>query len=105
MTSTTSTIGNLFLFASLGAGTTIALFPYEYDYNAFPKEKGSYAVNTNISDWSKNIFSPSTQYAFVDEDVEKINTIINFTKIMIENTKDMDAEFVDIVNDHFWDLV
>ena len=37
--------------------------------------------------------------------MEKLQTIIDFSKKVLQNTKDIDSEFVDIVNDNFWELI
>ena len=43
------------------------------------------------------------------EDIQKnenyYEIIINFSKYLVEKSKNIDSEFVDIVNDHFWDLI
>jgi hypothetical protein len=36
---------------------------------------------------------------------ENIQTVIDFLKTVVQNTKDIDVEFVDIVNDNFWELM
>jgi len=38
-------------------------------------------------------------------DDEKKKTMISFTNDLLKNSKDIDSEFVDIVNDNFWDLI
>jgi len=35
----------------------------------------------------------------------KSEIILNVTKNIIENSSEIDSEFVDIVNEHFWELV
>jgi Tat protein secretion system quality control protein TatD with DNase activity len=40
-----------------------------------------------------------------DEDVIKMNTLISITMNLLENLTDIESEFVDIVNDNFWDLI
>ena len=60
----------------------------------------------DIANWKDNAFNQSYDYSFHNEDVEKINTMISFTQNLLENSKDIDGdEFVDIVNDNFWDLI
>jgi hypothetical protein len=39
------------------------------------------------------------------EDVIKMNTLISTTMNLLENSTDIESEFVDIVNDNFWDLI
>jgi hypothetical protein len=36
---------------------------------------------------------------------EDIEILIDFVKFLIDNSKDIDPEFVDIVNNNFWDLI
>ena len=35
----------------------------------------------------------------------KESTIVEFSKKLIDNSLDIDSEFVDIVNENFWDLI
>jgi hypothetical protein len=35
----------------------------------------------------------------------KMNTLISITMNLLENSTDIESEFVDIVNDNFWDLI
>jgi len=36
---------------------------------------------------------------------EDIQIITDFVEILIDNSKDIDPEFVNIVNDNFWNLI
>lgn len=42
---------------------------------------------------------------FLNEDKEKLQTIIDFSNKVLQNTKNIDSEFVKIVNDNFWELI
>lgn len=59
----------------------------------------------NIADWKDFAFNQSVDYQLQDESMEKLQTIIDFSKKVLQNTKDIDSEFVDIVNDNFWELI
>lgn len=36
---------------------------------------------------------------------EKLDTVLDFAQKLISDSKNIDAEFVEIVNEHFWDLI
>jgi hypothetical protein len=77
-----------------------------YDtYNLIPKMKHDYSFHFNIADWKDFAFNQSASYQLQDESMEKIQTIIYFFKKVFQNTKDIDSEFVEIVNDNFWELI
>lgn len=40
-----------------------------------------------------------------DEDAIKMNALISITMNLLENSTNIESEFVDIVNDNFWDLI
>lgn len=106
-TTSASSIGNLLLFASLSASSNVSYLPFclEYNINSNSNVKGDYVMPTDIQNWGRNAFNPSTVYSFVSNDDDRIQTIINFSRSLLENTKDIDSEFVDIVNEKFWDLI
>jgi uncharacterized protein YdgA (DUF945 family) len=58
----------------------------------------------DIADW-KDIALRQSDYQFQDESIKKLQIIIDFSKKVIQNTKDIDSEFVDIVNKNFWELI
>lgn len=39
------------------------------------------------------------------KDIERIETILDFSRTLMENSKDIDSEIVELVNDHFWELI
>lgn len=38
-------------------------------------------------------------------EIEKIETIIDFSRTLLENSKDIESEIAELVNEHFWDLI
>lgn len=66
--------------------------------------KSEYSEDISSS-WRDEAFNMSDIYNFHNEDNEKINTIVSFTQNLLENSQDIESEFVDIVNDNFWDLI
>ncbi len=60
------------------------------------------SVNGRFSSIS---YKQAVDYQLQDESMEKLQTIIDFSKKVLQNTKDIDSEFVDIVNDNFWELI
>jgi len=78
-----------------------------YDKSLEPLEESKYGPDLYpkyYEDWNHNAFK-SDNYNFNYEDSEKINTIITFAKNLLENSKNIESDFVDIVNDNFWDLI
>ena len=65
----------------------------------------SAAVINFIYIWKDGAFSFSSGYKIIDEDSERLQIIINFSKRLIEKSVNIDSEFVDIVNDNFWNLI
>lgn len=103
MTTTNSTF--LLLFASVAASSTVT--PLLYDANPIyhPTEAGNYNVNREITEWDNmNIYGLS-QIDLTYAQEAKVDTIIEFAQKLINDSKDIDSEFVEIVNEHFWDLI
>ncbi|MGI6444100.1 MAG: hypothetical protein ACOX2I_00010 [Candidatus Ozemobacteraceae bacterium] len=68
------------------------------------KMNHNYSFHRNIADWKDNAFDQPLDYQLQNENEEKLQTIIDFSKKVLQNTKDIDSEFVNIVNDNFWEL-
>ncbi len=103
LTNSNTSLSNLIIIATLSS--SVVSLSLETDSSLIPQQEVAFENNVNIADWKDNAFNPSFDYSFHDEDVEKINTMISFTKNLLKNTKDIESEFVDIVNDNFWDLI
>jgi hypothetical protein len=65
----------------------------------------NFSYQNNIADWKDYAFNQSVDYQLQDESMEKLQTIIDFSKKVLQNTKDIDNEFVNIVNENFWELI
>lgn len=105
MTSTDIPMTRLLLFSALSA--SVISLPYEYSEVLIPEANPDFEYNLSSvdSDWRDNAFNRSTEYMLQDEKSDKIDAILGFSKKVIENSKDMDGEYVDIVNENFWDLI
>ncbi len=103
LTNTNISLSNFLIFATLSS--SVVCFSYETENYLTPQHEATYEHHVNIADWKDNAFNPSIDYSFHNEDAEKINTMISFTKNLLENSKDIESEFVDIVNENFWDLI
>lgn len=103
LTNSNTSLSNLFILASLSS--SVVSLSHETESYLTPLHVASFEHHANIADWKDNAFNPSFDYSFHNEDVEKIHTMISFTKNLLENSKDIESEFVDIVNDNFWDLI
>ncbi len=103
LTSTNTSLSNLVVLATLSSSVVSLNYDSEYYIASIPE--ANFEHHIDIADWKDKAFNESYDYSFHNEDVEKLNTMISFTKNLLENSKDIESEFVDIVNDHFWDLI
>lgn len=102
LTNTNTSLSNLVILASLSSSVLILSHETE---NLTPQNEAKFENHVTIADWKDNAFNQAYDYSFHNEDVEKLNTMISFTQNLLENSKDIESEFVDIVNDNFWDLI
>lgn len=93
---------NLAILATLS--TSVVNLAYEPDW-LIPKMNHVYQVANDISGWKDNAFNKSADYQIHDYGFDNFKTIVEFSKNVLYNTKDIDSEYVGIVNDHFWDLL
>ena len=101
-TNTYNSLANIVLLATISS--SVISLSYDSD-NLIPKMNHNYSFQNNIADWKDFAFNQSVEYQLQDESMEKLQTIIDFSKKVLQNTKDIDSEFVDIVNDNFWELI
>ncbi len=101
MTITNSNL-SILLFASVAASSTITSLSYDVNPMYNPSIAGTYHVEKEISD-RVNLFNSSEYYFY--EEKEKIDVILDFAHRLIDKSKDIDNEFVEIVNEYFWDLI
>jgi len=99
---TNNSLANIVLLATISS--SVISLPYDTD-NLIPKMNHNYWHENNIADWKDNAFNQSFDYQIPDEDMIKLQTIIEFSERILVNTKDIDSEFVDIVNEKFWELL
>lgn len=97
-----SNLTNIIVLVAMSS--TVVSLPYDVD-SIIPQHNYDYHYEDNISDWKDKAFNSSSDYQMHDESFVKIQTIIEFSKRVLANTKDIDSEYVDIVNDNFWDLI
>jgi hypothetical protein len=90
---TATTLKGVFLLAALGASNTIAPLPYQYN-PIYASVIGKYY---EIKELNEN-YRP-----FQEE--SQLEIIVNVSKHLIKNSKNIESEFVEIVNNNFWDLV
>lgn len=99
---TNSSLTNLVVLATISS--SVLTLSYEMT-SSLPKRNVDYEFNQDVSDWRNNAFHYSNNYTFLHEFSEKISAVLSFSKTIIENSKDLDSEIVDIVNENFWDLI
>jgi hypothetical protein len=103
VTNTNTSLSNLVILATLSS--SVVSLNHETESYLTPQHEAKFVHHVNIADWKDNAFNQSYEYSFHVENVERINTMISFTQNLLENSKDIESEYVDIVNDNFWDLI
>jgi len=103
MTSSNSTLSILF-FASV-ASATVTPLPYDINPVHTSYENIPYNVKKELSEWTIENMSSFSHFDLSYAEQEKLDTILEFTQKLISDSKDIDSEFVEIVNEHFWDLI
>jgi hypothetical protein len=101
-TNSNSTLTSLILLATIS--TSVVCLPYDTD-SLIPRTNANYVCYADVSDWKDSAFNQSGDYNLQFNHSSKIQTIIEFSKKLVENSVDIDQEYVDIVNDNFWDLI
>ena len=101
-TNTYNSLANIVLLATISS--SVISLSYDSD-SLIPKMNHKFSYQSNIADWKDYAFNHSVDYKLQDESMEKLQTIIDFSKKVLQNTKDIDSEFVDIVNENFWELI
>lgn len=87
-----NTIKNVFLYAVIGTSATIAPFSYEF-------------VTPSLFHDYKEIGDPIVQNFICNTDETQLKLLIGVSENIITNSQNIDQEFVDIVNESFWDLI
>jgi hypothetical protein len=103
LTDTNTSPSNLIIQETLSS--SVVRLEYESESYFIPQIGTNLEYPEEIAEWKDRAFNESDYYNFQDEDVAKIDTLISFTKNLLENSIDIENEFVDIVNDNFWDLI
>ncbi|NJO88533.1 MAG: hypothetical protein HC831_05885 [Chloroflexia bacterium] len=103
LANTNTSLSNLVILATLSS--SVVCLSHETENYLTPQHEAKFEYHVNIADWKDKAFNQSFNYSFNNVDIEKINSMLSFTKKLLENSKDIDSEFVDIVNDNFWDLI
>lgn len=100
---TNSLLTNLMFITTLSS--SVMILPYDLSDSLLPTSEAVFTKMENISDWKENAFNQIPDYSLQNEIDEKIQTIIGFSTSILSNTTDIDSEYVDIVNEHFWELI
>lgn len=87
------------------SSTTLTNLNYDNENHRFNSNKYANNLLDNIEDWRDKAFNDSITYNLKDGNLENAHTLLNFTKKIIDNSKDIDGEIVDVVNDNFWSLI
>jgi hypothetical protein len=98
-----STLTNLILMATISS--SVISLSYDSPDSLIPKYEAKYIHMNNIAEWKDNAFNTLPDYSLPNEEQEKIQTIVGFSHMVLSNSSDIDSEYVDIVNENFWDLI
>lgn len=98
-------ISGVFLYATILGGGIMNL-PHSSD-NIIPRENHQNTYReSHIEDWNTNKLEATTDFTLPNSsENHKLQTIIDFSRNLMDNSKEIDGEFVDIINENFWDLV
>lgn len=99
---TNNSLANIILLATISS--SVISLSYDSD-TLIPKENCNYSFQNNIADWKDYAFNQSVDYQLNNENMKKLQTVIDFSRKVLQSSKDIDSEFVDIVNENFWALI
>lgn len=99
---TNTTLTSFVILATLSS--SVISLPYDSS-SLIPETISQYTCQNSIADWKDNAFNSSSGYHLQEEYPIKIKTIIDFSRKIVENSIDIENEYVDIVNENFWDLI
>jgi len=82
-----------------------AVIPLKYEiYNNLIPTKEVKIKSVPSEEWHYHYISESDSYINFSQN-EKLDIIMNFSKKLINNSTEIDMEFVDIVDNNFWNLL
>ncbi|MFH1052705.1 MAG: hypothetical protein V1779_17425 [bacterium] len=104
VTNTTTSTAILF-FALTSINPTMYSNPYYSTDNLIPLKNHSYRVNKDLV-YLKNIeFDESKSYMLITNENEIFNVLSNFSNKILHHLVDIEPEYSDILNKHFWELI
>ncbi len=98
---TNTSTSNLLVLASISS--SVLTLPYETDY--ILHNNASYEYSQDVTEWSTSVFQNSFDSIVSNVNYEKYKTLLVFSKTLIEHSRDIESEIVDLVNENFWDLI
>jgi hypothetical protein len=102
-TNSSTSLTNFVLLVTLSS--SVISLPYDSSNFLIPQIKTPILYQPDIADWKNNAFNNSTNYSIQNSDTERIKTILGFSQKVLANLTDIDSEYVDIVNENFWELI
>lgn len=98
---TSTNLKNLVLMTAISS----AIIPLSYEsYNKLAPTIEHIFSYVPENSWSYNSISNEDSNANVLEN-EKLQIVMNFSQKLLSNSTELDMEFVEIVDDNFWDLL
>lgn len=101
MTNSTSKSSTRMLLIAAALSASAINHDSDYNFN-FPD---SSIFQTSLSDWQEDRFG---SYEDVVSNIElkaQFETILDFSKTLLNNSIDIDKEFIEIVDKNFWDII
>lgn len=91
-------LGTFFGLSGLSSSSsTTTTMENDFSYPEIAKNECSYSVN--------NQDTSTSSYRIATADEADFNVIIDFSKRLLSNSRNVEKEFVDFVNENFWNLL
>ncbi len=103
-TNSNISLSKILIFATLSS--TTGSFNHGIELFSMPQNQAKFKKSRDyIENWKDDAFNTPVDYHFYNDPIQKSKIIVSFAQKVLENSKDIDSEFIDIVNDNFWDLI
>src|SRR5690625_2833514 len=99
---TANSLKNLIIMTTLSTSVMSA-----YDAQLLVPEKNYSEPDRidDVADMMDTVFDQPPQYTYHDENQSRFQAVEDFARKVHANTKDIDNEFVEVVNENFWDII
>ncbi|MCY1721852.1 hypothetical protein OU798_15970 [Prolixibacteraceae bacterium Z1-6] len=108
MKTQSNTTKSLILFTALGTSLSAATIALPYEEVCINNSDKAIHYETAVNNPYMNLINQVDESYSLwqnNSEIDKINSIIALSERIISNSKDIESEYVEIVNDNFWDLI